>query len=124
MSEVKFTKGPWVADIRGGCCAVYEESRKDEQPGMHSDDDRNIYYSSSGANYNGHYWAMSEEAEANAHLIAAAPAMYAMLEHMHKDIKKRITTLANSYQKDEMINRFNSEIEQLLAEARGEICTQ
>ena len=23
MSEVKFTKGPWVADIRGGCCAVY-----------------------------------------------------------------------------------------------------
>lgn len=77
--ETKFTKGEWVADIRGGCCAVYEKAREDDTPGMHDDDDRNIYYSRSGAKYNGRHWEMSEEAKANAHLIAAAPEMYEAL---------------------------------------------
>lgn len=78
----KFTGGEWVADIRGGCCAVYEKSRENDTAGMHSDDERNIYYSSAGAKYNGKHWEMSKEDIANAHLIAAAPDMYNLLSEI------------------------------------------
>lgn len=90
MSDVKFTPGPWVADIRGGCLAVYPESREDDTPGLHADDDRNIHYSSKGSAYveNPGYWDMDDQARANAHLIAAAPDLYEMLEIAVKDAEQ------------------------------------
>ena len=108
MSEEKFTKWPWVADLRGGCCAVYPESNIDDTNGCHFDDERNIYYSSKGAKFNGNYWDMCEEARANAHLIAAAPELYNEL----KDIAENLL---------EHDNRV--EVEKILAKARGEIET-
>ena len=93
MSEAKFTKGVWIADIRGGCCAVYEKSRESDTQGCHFDDDRNIYYSSHGASYNGHHWIMSPESIANAHLIAAAPEMYEMLESASKELYQLINEI-------------------------------
>ena len=76
----KWTPGPWVADIRSGCCAVYPKIRKGDTPGLSHDDDRNIYYSSQGAKYNGRHWEMGEEPKANARLIATAPEMAELLE--------------------------------------------
>ena len=78
MSE--YTKGPWLADIRGGICAVYPERMANDTNGLHHDDERNIYCSTSGAKYNGKNWEMSKESIANANLIAAAPDMLEALE--------------------------------------------
>lgn len=77
MREFKGTKGNWIADLRGGCCAVYPEDRKDDTNGCHSYDPRNIFYSGGGAKYNKEKgcWDQSEEIQANAKLIAAAPEL-------------------------------------------------
>jgi len=75
MSDTKWTPGPWVADLRGGCLAVYPISREHESPGLSMYHERNIHYSSQGAEYNGMHWSMSEEAQSNARLIAASPTL-------------------------------------------------
>ena len=77
--EFKGTKGKWVHDLRSGCCAVYSELRINETNGLHSDDDRNIYYSNKGSFYNGNNWEMNLEHQANALLISKAPEMLEML---------------------------------------------
>jgi len=103
MSEAKFTKGPWVADIRVGCCAVYAKDSRDEfEQGLHSDGD-NIYYASF-PNIAMKPERKSESVEhiANAHIIAAAPEMYAMLESLQLDVEGDMKR------------------DQLLAKARGE----
>ena len=79
MKEFKGTKGKWVHDLRSGCCAVYSELRINETNGLHSDDDRNIYYSNKGSFYNGNNWEMNLEHQANALLISKAPEMLEML---------------------------------------------
>lgn len=53
MKEFKGTPGPWVADIRGGCAAIYPSCRTDDTPGCHYDDDRNITFSSKVPNTTG-----------------------------------------------------------------------
>ena len=78
--EFKGTKGKWVHDLRSGCCAVYSELRINETNGLHSDDDRNIYYSNKGSFYNGNNWEMNLEHQANALLISKAPEMLQMLQ--------------------------------------------
>ena len=82
MSEFKGTKGKWIADIRTGCCAVYPESRENYTNGCHNDDDRNIFYSSKGSNYNGNHWDIPDEEKANAILISKAPEMLEMLKNI------------------------------------------
>ena len=82
MRDLNITPPPWVADIRGGCLAVYPENRARDTPGVSRDHDRNVHYSGAGAEYNGMHWTMSAEARANAHLIAAAPDLYAALADM------------------------------------------
>ena len=87
--KTKFTKGNWKADLRGGCCAVYPENLSNETNGCHSYDKRNIFYSDKDAKYNDEKgcWDMSEEAQANAVLISAAPDMYFALENLLSELE-------------------------------------
>ena len=85
IMEFKGTKGKWVADLRSGCCAVYSELRINETNGLHSDDDRNIYYSNKGSFYNGNNWEMNLEHQANALLISKAPEMLYLLKDLLHD---------------------------------------
>ena len=98
--ETKFTKGNWKADLRGGCCAVYPENLINETNGCHSYDKRNIFYSDKDAKYNNEkcYWEMSEEAQANAVLISAAPDLLEALMNIENDdnsIPKEIWDMRN-----------------------------
>lgn len=67
---------PMVADLRGECCAVYLESRKDDSEGLNPDQERIIFYSSKGAKFNGSHWDMGREDQELARAIAAIPEMY------------------------------------------------
>lgn len=90
MFEAKFTKGPWVA--RGSTPSrIYGMFRADKE----------VLVAACGS--------VIEQAGANAHLIAAAPEMYMMLEKVLIEYKEM---LGMSPEIDE--------IEQLLAKARGE----
>lgn len=112
MSNEKFTKGPLVADLRGGCCAVYPVDRSEDTNGCHFDDNRNIYYSSKDSSFSGNYFGMCEVAQADAHLIAAAQEMYSTL---------RTIGLVISGQTEFNCDELNPlAIEALLAKARGE----
>ncbi|MEM8325285.1 hypothetical protein Q4S25_18655 [Morganella morganii] len=96
--EFKGTPGPWVADIRCGCCAVYQKNRANDAAGCHRDDDRNIVYSSKGARYDeklGH-WVMDEEAQANFTLIAAAPDLLNALINLIEYLKLNETAEAHA----------------------------
>ncbi|CAM0013761.1 hypothetical protein VPHK373_0076 [Vibrio phage K373] len=85
MSEAKFTKGPWVA--RGKTPSrIYGMQRKDKE----------VIVAATGSVIN--------EAGANAHLIAAAPEMYELLEFISENPSETNVI----------------EIRKLLAKARGE----
>ncbi len=107
MSEAKFTKGPWVVylpeDNHGS--QNYDEI----VIGMDS-------YNSSPMEFYTCHRAIIEgydddgEAEANAHLIAAAPELYGML-----------ATAANILAGDDAISEVSADdIKSLLSKARGE----
>jgi len=49
-----------VCDCRGGCVAIYPESRKNDTNGCHKYDERNIAFSDKGATFNGSFWSMDE----------------------------------------------------------------
>lgn len=107
MNEAKFTKGPWgVTHFANGQMRVYRIGRTCHEPDIantHGDND-----------------------VSNAHLIAAAPEMYAMLE----DLRERIGLLDEEalgfvddtpdqqgwFIREEIL--YN--IDQLLSKARGE----
>lgn len=62
MSETKFTKGPWLRDTNGGyALGITAASKK------------------LIVNWRGLSRPMSEEGQANSHLIAASPTMYEAL---------------------------------------------
>ena len=108
-NETKFTQGEWIADVRVGCCAVYPKDSRDEwEQGLHDDDD-NIYYKGYvNVATNPELAFRSEEKIANAHLIKTSPKLYTMLD-----------SLVNSKEPDALFE-MQTEIEELLAEARGE----
>lgn len=112
MKEAKFTKGPWVSDVRVGCCAVYPENSRDEWEQWLYNDERNFFYASyKNMALDPSYSRQAEEAIANANLIACAPDMYEMLE------------LAMSLMDGDSIEDFAyqyKEIKSLLKRARGE----
>ena len=79
----KHTPGPWFADIRGGCCAVYpahERGTDLRSEGLNAD--TCIFYSSQGATYEAGRWSLPTEQIANAELIAQAPAMYERIKEL------------------------------------------
>lgn len=88
MNEPKHTPEslPWIADLRGGCCAVYPESRKTDTNGCHADDERNILYSSKAAKFNGQHWEMDAETQRHFEYIVKAcnerPAMQARIAEL------------------------------------------
>ena len=82
MKEFKGTKGPWVADIRGGCAAIYPVCRSDDTPGCHENDDRNIIFSSKGAKYNGMHWELDGSVEHDFNLMAASPDLLSALQQL------------------------------------------
>lgn len=82
MKEFKGTKGPWVADIRGGCAAIYPVCRNDDTPGCHADDDRNIVFSIRGAKYNGMHWELDDSVEHDFNLMAASPDLLSALQQL------------------------------------------
>lgn len=82
MEEFKGTPGPWVADIRGGCAAIYPVCRNDDTPGCHADDDRNISFSSKGAKYNGMHWEIDGSVEHDFNLMAASPDLLSALQQL------------------------------------------
>lgn len=75
VSELKFTPGPWRADIRVGCAAVYPAS---ESVNCIGDIKKRLAYFKGykTTGKDGCYeWNVSPEDAANAHLIAAAPEL-------------------------------------------------
>ena len=114
--NTKFTPGPWVSDVRVGCCAVYPKSSRDEwEQGLHNDE-RNVFYASyKNMALDPSYSRQAEEAIANARLIACAPDMHEMLEQSKAMLENfhRNTGSLGAKAKAE-------EIESLLKRARGE----
>lgn len=101
MSEAKFTKGEWVKDYKG------TEGHIKAISGFHGSLTPTV------ARFDVITPSIDEdEKEANAHLIAAAPELYAMLE-----------MVMNILNGDDAINEVeSSDIKNLLAKARGESC--
>lgn len=81
------TPGEWIADIRGGCAAIYPKDRANDTPGCHRDDERNIAYSSKGANYDelaGH-WNLDPSVKHDFRLMAMAPKLLDSLRRIVKE---------------------------------------
>jgi hypothetical protein len=101
MSDTKFTKGPWVID---------PATRPTEVCTIHHTNHENGFVYVRGAL--GYWDADGEECMANAHLIAADPALYAKAVELH------------SYLIEEDQNYMGSqaylETKALLANARGD----
>ena len=91
MSKAKFTKGEWEVSSCGLSVSV---------------DGHQVARAHSGSNI-----PYTEPTKSNAHLIAAAPEMYCLLERLtsHSNCKKDIIHLLG-------------EADSLLAKARGESC--
>ena len=116
MSETKFTKGEWVADIRIGCCAVYPSSSTDGWEQWLCDDAKNLFYKRYHNDFmNPECKNLSIEHVANANLIAAAPEMYAMLSDLANDYSCQCGHPRCSKENQKR------EIQDLLAKARGEV---
>ena len=79
---MEYTKGKWEADIRVGVATVHVKD-DEEYNCLDSMRSQCIYYATGEQvlNEDGSFkeWTISPEAVANAHLIAAAPAMYEAL---------------------------------------------
>lgn len=80
MSEFKGTPGPWVADIRGGCAAIYPERLASDTNGCHRGDSRNIAYSDKGAHFNGRHWEIDPAVAHDFMVMAAAPELLKALQ--------------------------------------------
>ena len=57
------TREKLICDKRGGCVAIYKETRKDDTNGCHFEDKRNIAYSSKNSKFNGSFWDMDEDTQ-------------------------------------------------------------
>lgn len=105
MSDAKFTKGPWVA-FPDSVGSYYVNCRSNE------DDCVTENSPAVCATWGATYSTIKGCEKADAHLIAAAPEMYTMLE-----------TAMNIMNADDFESEVSSDdIKKLLAKARGESC--
>jgi len=95
MEEFKGTPGEWVADIRGGCAAIYQKEREDDTPGCHPHDERNIAYSCKGAKFNGNHWELDPSVEHDFKVMAAAPKLLAALHSIVNEYEKECGLLSD-----------------------------
>ena len=117
MKEFKGTPGPWVADIRGGCAAIYPSNRRDDTPGCHYDDDRNIAYSSKGAKYNGMHWEINGSVEHDFNLMAAAPELLEALRELISGYEDREKSgMFDMLVHGDLIEKANAAINKALGE--------
>ena len=86
MSEFKGTPGPWVADIRGGCAAIYPERLASDTNGCHRGYSRNIAYSDKGAYFNGRHWEIDPAVAHDFMVMAAAPELLKALQKTMSEI--------------------------------------
>lgn len=91
--ETKFTNGEWCHDYEGAYHSVWSKEFNHPVAIVHNETDVVDF----------------DESNANAHLIAAAPEMYEMLEYVMKCAAMQDNTLIDA-----------SKIRGLLAKARGE----
>jgi len=99
MSETKFTKGEWFAIVDDECCFI-DNCEKGLIADLEESD------------------APCDEAEANAHLIAAAPDMYEMLE----SLSELMPFLDEQTHPQIECDALKCDIDKLLEKARGEKC--
>ena len=111
MKEFKGTPGPWVADIRGGCAAIYPSCRSDDTPGCHCDDERNIAFSGKGAKYNGMHWEIDGSVEHDFNLMSAAPELLEALQETINEVGHWLSS-----QKPELKEKIESAINKALGE--------
>lgn len=114
MKGFKGTPGPWVADIRGGCAAVYPSCRADDTPGCHYDDDRNIAFSSKGAKYNGMHWEIDGSVEHDFNLIAAAPELLEALRQLRDYVEDVCAVSSDDCHEEHPLNLANKAIKKAL----------
>jgi len=99
--KAKFTKGPWIkggSDDGGGCVNhIYSDDATGSAVA-------NVKFSI--------VRRRSDELEANAHLIAAAPDMYALLDELSAFLSFKV--------KDDTLKGLKLNVDTLLAKARGE----
>ena len=84
---MRHTPGPWIADIRTGMFAVYPESRAAHGNGCLAEEVPDEIVRASGKGERDcpdSYRHLTDEQEANARLIAAAPELASCLEAMLK----------------------------------------
>ena len=115
MSDVKFTPGPW--------CLSKQSIRiiKKDFSAIGSDDGF-LIASSMGRDDSGFY-ASDSEADANAHLIAAAPDLYEALERsidMLQDYALDYKKISGSNEVHPIHKEIIDQAEKALAKARGE----
>lgn len=103
MSEVKFTKGPWVVD--NGACVYC-----DDATGSIVAECQDFLYVYKGG----------KEESANAHLIAAAPDMYEEIAHDIKLLKREAQNYVLGSYELLAVNARIDKKQKLLAKARGE----
>ena len=116
MKEFKGTPGPWVADIRGGCAAIYPSCRYDDTPGCHRDDNRNIAFSSKGAKYNGTHWEIDGSVEHDFNLMAAAPDLLEALRQLRDYVEDVCAVSSSDCDKEHPLMLATAAIKKALGE--------
>ena len=86
----KATPGEWYLDLdkRGGCLAIYPKDKQFEEVYCRSSDARNIHFSEKNAQYLYPKWSVDKQAQYDAILLVAAPALTRRVIELEAEIVK------------------------------------
>ena len=117
----KHTPGPWIADLRTGCFAILKQT--DKRTCLSGADDDAIVYQKGRVKESspGAYRYLTDEQEANARLIAAAPEMLAALEAAKKFIEDHLPfgRYCTVEEYKSRVNKVMTPIEAAISKAMG-----